>query len=84
MLEDLEALSNRGSDRRDLAPKEAWRPQLEIDADGGYFVSSPRKEGEIPQTAELLAEFDLNPNEWIVTNVRRGKWQTYSGEWLES
>lgn len=84
MLEDLEALSSRGSDRRETAPKEAWRPQLEIDADGGYFVSQPRKEGQIPETAELLGEFDLDPSQWIVTNVRRSKWQTHSGEWLES
>lgn len=84
MLEDLEALSNRGSDRKEASPKESWRPQLELDADGGFFVSQPRKEGQVPETAELLAEFDLNPNEWIVTNVRRGKWQTYAGEWLES
>lgn len=83
MLEDLNALSSRGSDKREAAPKEAWRPQLELDADGGYFVSSPRTE-EPANAAELLAEFDLNPADWIITNVRRSKWQTYHGEWLES
>ena len=83
MLEDLTALSSRGSDKRDTPPKEAWRPQLELDADGGYFVSSPRAE-EPANAEELLAEFDLNPNDWIITNVRRSKWQTYHGEWLES
>jgi len=71
-------------EKKQAAPKEQWRPQLEIDADGGYFVSSPRKEGELANSADLLAEFDLNPDEWIVTNVRRSKWQTYHGEWLES
>lgn len=83
MLEDLTALGSRGSDKKQTAPKEAWRPQLELDADGGYFVSSPRTQPPADQ-AELLAEFDLNPNDWIVTNVRRSKWQTYHGEWLES
>jgi len=83
MLEDLSNLDRQGSDRKQPIPKEAWRPQLELDADGGYFVSSPRT-APIGDATELLAEFDLNPNEWIITNVRRGKWQTYHGDWLES
>lgn len=83
MLENLNALGEQGSDKRTKPPKEAWRPQLELDADGGYFVSSPRTTPPADQ-AELLAEFDLNPNDWLITNVRRSKWQTYHGEWLES
>jgi hypothetical protein len=46
MLEDLNSLSSQGSDSRNKAPKEAWRPQLELDADGGYFVSTPRPEDQ--------------------------------------
>lgn len=84
MLEELAGLSGRGQDKRTVAPKESWRPQLELDSDGGFFVSSPRKPDEPANSAELLAEFDLNPDEWIVTNVRRSKWQTYHGDWLES
>lgn len=84
MLEDLAGLNASGSDKRESAPKEAWRPQLELDADGGYFVSSPKREGEPADAADLLAEFDLSPSDWLVTNVRRSKWQTYHGEWLES
>ena len=83
MLEGLNELSNQGSDKRVTPPKESWRPQLELDADGGYFVSSPRTE-PVANATELLAEFDLDPNAWIITNVRRSKWQTYHGEWLES
>ena len=83
MLEDLAALGNQGSDKKNASPKESWRPQLELDADGGYFVSTPRTQ-PVHDATELLAEFDLNPNDWIITGVRRGKWQTYSGEWLES
>jgi len=79
----LENLDNRGSDRRNTPPKEAWRPQLELDSDGGYFVSTPRTQ-PVENATELLAEFDLNPNDWIITGVRRSKWQTYHGEWLES
>jgi len=83
MLEDLNSLSNQGSDRRQTAPKESWRPQLELDANGGYFVSSPRKD-EPSGSDELLAEFDLNPAEWLVISVKRSKWETRSGEWLQS
>lgn len=64
-------------------PSEAWRPRLELDADGGFFVSTPRSEPP-SDAVDLLAEFDLNPAEWIVTNVRRSKWQKYDGDWLES
>lgn len=85
MLEDLVALSSRGGDRKPVAPKEQWRPHLEIDPDtGGYFVTSPRQLDYEADQTELLTEFDLNPAEWIITSVRRSKWQTYSGEWLQS
>ena len=83
MLEDLAGLSNQGSDKRAVAPKESWRPQLELDENGGFFVSSPRTD-EPADHSELLAEFDLKPEDWIVTSVRRSKWQSFSGEWLES
>jgi hypothetical protein len=85
MLEDLEALSSRGGDRKQAAPKESWRPHLELDpVAGGYFVSSPLQAEIEPDSTDLLAEFDLNPAEWIITSVRRSKWQTYSGDWLQS
>jgi len=84
MLEDLNSLSSQGSDSRNKAPKEAWRPQLELDADGGYFVSTPRPE-EVTNAEDLLAEFDLDPKDWIVVSVRRSKWEGgRSGEWLNS
>jgi hypothetical protein len=83
MLEGLQNLSGQGSDKRTTAPKESWRPHLDLGQDGGYFVSSPRKD-EPADALDLLAEFDLSPEDWTVTNVRRSKWQTYHGEWLQS
>ena len=83
MLEGLNALSHQGSDKRTTAPKEAWRPHLEMSEEGGYFVSTPRKD-EPADAVDLLAEFDLNPEDWTITSVRRSKWQTYHGEWLQS
>lgn len=84
MLENLNELSSRGSDRVAKPPKEAWRPQLELDADGGFFVSTPRNE-EVTNAEDLLAEFDLDPKDWIVVSVRRSKWEGgRAGEWLNS
>ena len=84
MLENLNALSAQGSDKNNKPPKEAWRPQLELDADGGYFVSTPRPQ-EVTNAEDLLAEFDLDPKDWIVVSVRRSKWEGgRSGEWLNS
>lgn len=82
-MEDLENLGPRGGDKRDKPPSEAWRPRLELDAEGGYFVSSPRTE-PLEDATDLLDEFDLNPADWIITGVRRSKWQKYDGDWLES
>jgi predicted phosphodiesterase len=85
MLEDLANIPAHNHERKKAAPKESWRPHLDIDPDkGGYFVSSPRTPEESPDHAELLAEFDLNPDDWRVLNVRRSKWQSFNGEWLEA
>jgi predicted phosphodiesterase len=57
---------------------------MEVGEDGGYVVSTPRTAGEIPDAVELLTEFDLNPDHWTVTSIRRSRWQKYDGEWLEA
>lgn len=51
---------------------------------GGYLISSPRPEGSDLNADELIKEFGLDPSEWAVTSLRRGKWQKYDGEYLES
>lgn len=84
LTDDLAALGNAGSDRRDPVPSEAWRPRLEIDADGGFLVSRPRSAADMPDAVELLAEFDLDPAAWEVVGVRRSRWQKHDGEWLEA
>lgn len=93
---DSESLSERykrlvapgnkvGSDMRDTAPTEDWRPRMDVDMSrGGFVVSSPRTSTDSPDAVSALHEFDLNPAEWLVTSVRRSKWQRYDGEWLES
>jgi predicted phosphodiesterase len=83
-LNDLAAIGRTGSDIRATNTPEAWRPRLEVDENGGYLVSTPRTAGEIPDAAELLAEFNLDPESWSVTSLRRSRWQKYDGEWLEA
>ena len=40
--------------------------------------------GNQPDAADILTEFDLDPQQWTVTGVRRSRWQKYDGDWLEA
>lgn len=78
-------LGNTGSDTRAAKTPEAWQPRMDVDMQkGGYLVSQPRLEGNSPDSSEILEEFKLNPDDWRVTGVRKSKWQTYNGDWLEA
>jgi hypothetical protein len=33
---------------------------------------------------DMLAEFDLSPDDWTVVSGRRSAWQRPDGEWLEA
>lgn len=83
-LEALASPGPRGSDTRNANIPESWRPRMEIDESGGYLVSTPRSAGDIPDAASILNEFDLNPESWVVTGLRRSRWQSANGEWLEA
>lgn len=83
-LEELASPGPRGSDSRATNTPESWRPRMEIDSSGGFLVSTPRSAGEIPDAVDILSEFDLDPSSWKVTGLRRSRWQTYTGEWLEA
>lgn len=84
LVDKLAGVPAAGSDRKDQAPTEAWRPRLELDANGGFAVSTPRKGVNGIDAAEVLKEFDLSPEEWTVTSLRRSRWQTFNGDWLEA
>lgn len=73
-----------GSDTKATNTPEAWRPRMEVGDDGGYLISTPRKAGESPDVQEILKEFDLDVNFWTVTSVRKSRWQTFNGDWLEA
>ena len=63
-----------------------WEPRLECDdTSGGYLVTKPREISQTdPSTLELFDQFNLNPDKWRITNLRRSTWQNHAGEWLES
>lgn len=74
-----------GSDFRSTNTPEAWRPRSEVEPGvGGWAISSPHQMGNTPGAEEILREHNLNPDEWIVTSARHGKWQSFDGTWLES
>jgi predicted phosphodiesterase len=81
---EMSEAGRRGSDQKALNTPEAWKPRLEVDENGGYVVSTPHTAGNMPDAEEILKEFDLNPEHWRVTSVRRSRWQKYDGEWLEA
>ena len=84
-LEDMSSPGKSGSDTRHTNTPEDWRPRLDVDeSKGGFVISKPRPAGEVPDSKTILEEFDLDPNAWSVTSLRRSRWQTYSGDWLES
>lgn len=73
-----------GSDTKLTNTPEAWRARLELDENGGFLVSTPKPAGQMPDAIEILKEFDLDPNAWTVTSLRRSRWQKFDGEWLEA
>ena len=87
IADEIDALTSpgvQGSDIKLTNTPEGWRPRLEVDASGGFVISTPRNAGEIPDAIEILKEFKLDPDSWRVINVRKSQWQRYDGEWLEA
>lgn len=88
--EDLENLIKSGeyspeTKREQAKPPKGWEANINYDESGGFLTSIPRPASETtPDEEELFAEFNLNPSEWTITNLRRSKWQTFNGEWLEA
>lgn len=84
-LKDLASPGKSGSDMKAMNTPENWRSKMDIDdRTGGFVISEPRPAGEPQDSRQILEDFDLDPNAWSITSVRRGKWQKYDGEYLES
>lgn len=76
--------NNTGSDKKEFKIPDAWRPRSEIGSEGGFIVSKPRPDGEVPGAEEILREAKLNPEEWAVVSHRRSRWEQKPDVWLES
>jgi len=62
-----------------------WEPKIEYDNSGGVAITKPRElNQDDPEATEIFDQFNLNPDHWSITNLRRSSWQTFNGEWLES
>lgn len=84
-LEKLASPGKSGSDIKALGTPESWRPRMDVDdMSGGFIISEPQIAGQPQDAREILEGFDLNPDDWDITSIRRGKWQKYDGEFLES
>lgn len=84
-FEKLVNPGSSGSDIKNLNTPESWRPRMDVDdLSGGFIISEPRQPGQPQDARQILIDFDLNPDDWEITSVRRGKWQKYDGEYLES
>lgn len=81
-------LSNLGNDeqrkRKSKEMPKGWEPVVDYDETGGSLTSTPRPVTSEPDHAELLAEFELDPAKWRITSLRRSKWQTFNGDWLQA
>jgi len=85
LADDLSKLGNDEQRKRERKEIPAgFEPGIEYDSSGGILRSIPRPAGDEPDHAELLAEFELDPQKWRITGLRRSKWQRWDGEWLES
>ena len=84
-LEELRSPGRSGSDLKKVGVPEDWRSRTDIDSvKGGFVISAPRPEGEITDATTVLEDFGLDPREWTVSSMRRGKWQKFDGDYLES
>jgi predicted phosphodiesterase len=84
-LKGLASPGTSGSDIKSLNTPENWRSKMDVDdMVGGYVISQPSQAGNLPDAKQILIDFDMNPEDWTVTSVRRGKWQKFDGEYLES
>jgi predicted phosphodiesterase len=85
LADELSKLGNDEQRKRERKEIPAgFEPGIEYDSSGGILRSIPRPAGDEPDHAELLAEFELDPQKWRITGLRRSKWQRWDGEWLES
>ncbi len=84
-LKQMASPGKSGSDIKSLNVPEQWRSRMDVDdKNGGFLISQAVPAGTDLDSKDILIDFGMDPNQWQVTSVRRGKWQKYDGEYLES
>lgn len=67
-------------------PKITKKPQPSMterfDINGDNLEAEHLDDGQSPE--EHLREWDLNPDEWVITSLRRSDWETHDGETRKS
>ncbi|HEY7824781.1 MAG TPA: hypothetical protein VIG24_18220 [Acidimicrobiia bacterium] len=77
-------LAKPGPQGNDPAP-DGWKARLDLDSEqGGFVVTKPYAPEEAPDHSDVIREFGEDPDLWMVTKVRRSRWQTYDERWLEA
>jgi len=77
-------LDNSATQIKETNTPPEFRARLDVSTDGGYFVSTPRAAIDIEDAVSLFKDFDLDPTVWEVVSVRKSRWQTFNGDWLEA
>ncbi len=88
LVSGLEALSSPGaegsaSNKRAFTPA-AWRPKVVYDRTGGTMITPDYNPTDAPGIREFFEDRNMDPDDWMVTNVSMGQWDTPSGEQRES
>lgn len=90
LLGDLNSLRSpgpEGSDTRTRNIPESWKPKSDYSStEGGYAIGTPDPENQAHTkgAVEILEEHNLDPEEWNIVSVRKGRWQAWDGTWLNS
>lgn len=66
-----------------------WNPGVEYDNNGGELRTPPQivsgaAVDATPDEASIFSHFEMDSSEWKITNLRRSKWQSATGQWLEA
>lgn len=83
-LDELVSPGTSGSDVKTKGTPEKWRPNYDLGPEGGYVVSEAFESGSMPGADQILKDNDLDPEEWSIVSLRKGRWQVWGGEYLEA
>ena len=84
-LSEFENVGPTSPDSKRVNIPKGWEARTEYDNHGGYLVTKPREAtADDPAAQEMFDQFNMNPDLWRITGIRRSNWQNHAGEWLEA